>query len=366
MRRRTPLSRSHPEIAQCWCYEKNCGFGPEDFSFGSNVKAWWYCVFDKQHVFQQIINARVDNQPNSPHGCPYCASKKVSATNSLQFCAPAVAAQWHPSKNGKLRPDDVIAQSDQHAWWLCPACNLSWQAQIHSRVGDATGCPYCASKKVASFNSLRKLFPKVASEWHWGKNKRLKPDLITASSNKVVWWRCKQFPEHEWQAKVLNRTANGSGCPFCAGKKVSRTNSLLARFPELAREWHPVKNGELKPQDVTGKSKKIVWWRCPKDSRHEWEKDVCARSSRGQGCPFCAGQRVNETNSLKALFPELAKEWHPERNGSLTPADVTAGTGKKAWWRCSKDRNHEWEASIWYRSSSGSGCPFCRPWRGRP
>jgi hypothetical protein len=128
MRRRIPLSRRHPEIAQFWCYEKNCGFGPEDFSYGSTVKAWWYCVFDKQHLFQQAIQTRVRIELEATeygHGCPYCASKKVSASNSLQTCAPQVAAQWHPSKNGALRPINVIAQSEQKAWWLCPHCKLS-------------------------------------------------------------------------------------------------------------------------------------------------------------------------------------------------------------------------------------------------
>jgi len=38
--------------------------------------------------------------------------------------------------------------------------------------------------------------------------------------------------------------------------------------------------------------------------------------------------------SLAILNPELAKEWHPTKNGSLTLYDATLGSGQKVWWKC--------------------------------
>ena len=38
----------------------------------------------------------------------------------------------------------------------------------------------------------------------------------------------------------------------------------------LVEEWHPTKNGELKPSEVTFGSNKKVWWKCPKGDDHEW------------------------------------------------------------------------------------------------
>ena len=40
--------------------------------------------------------------------------------------------------------------------------------------------------------------------------------------------------------------------------------SLSETHPELAKQWHPTKNGELTPNDVTPGSSKIVWWKCDK------------------------------------------------------------------------------------------------------
>jgi hypothetical protein len=31
-------------------------------------------------------------------------------------------------------------------------------------------------------------------------------------------------------------------------------------------------------------------------------------------------------------IPHLVKEWHPTKNGDLTPDDFTHGSNKKVWW----------------------------------
>ena len=54
----------------------------------------------------------------------------------------------------------------------------------------------------------------------------------------------------------------------------------------------------------------------------------------------------------------MIDEWHPTKNGKLTPSDVTQWTRKKVWWRCSKNKEHEWEASVGSRTG-GHGCPHC-------
>jgi hypothetical protein len=64
--------------------------------------------------------------------------------------------------------------------------------------------------------------------------------------------------------------------------------------------------------------------------------------------------------SLAALAPELAAQWHPNKNGKLTPADIDAQTDKFYWWRCDAGPDHEWEARPDKRVGRGSGnCPYC-------
>lgn len=142
-------------------------------------------------------------------------------------------------------------------------------------------------------------------------------------------------------------------------KHIKGENDLGTVRPDLAAEWHPHKNGDLTPGDVTLGSSKKVWWQCSEG--HEWEAKIAYRS-RGMGCPYCAGKTVLPGyTDLATVNPQLAAEWHPHKNGDLMPTDVTPGSGRRVWWRCSVC-GHEWEAKIAYRNS-GTGCPARRKHR---
>ncbi|OLN24302.1 zinc-ribbon domain-containing protein [Desulfosporosinus metallidurans] len=41
-------------------------------------------------------------------------------------------------------------------------------------------------------------------------------------------------------------------------------NDLATTKPEIVQEWHPTKNGNLKPSDVVAGSERKVWWKCKK------------------------------------------------------------------------------------------------------
>lgn len=64
----------------------------------------------------------------------------------------------------------------------------------------------------------------------------------------------------------------------------------------------------------------------------------------------------SKANSLMVSNPVLAKQWHPHKNGSLTPDKVLPGSTKKVWWIC--DEGHEWLAEINSRNR-GRKCPIC-------
>ena len=67
---------------------------------------------------------------------------------------------------------------------------------------------------------------------------------------------------------------------------------------------------------------------------------------------------VKRADTLGREYPELAKQWHPTKNNSLTPHDISYGSGLRVWWQCSN--NHEWAAVINSRRQ-GSGCLLCWP-----
>ena len=124
----------------------------------------------------------------------------------------------------------------------------------------------------------------------------------------------------------------------------------------LMAEWNWEKNNELgfDPNKLTCGSDKKPWWKCEKG--HEWQATISSRNS-GCKCPYCAGLLVIKgENDLQTLNPSLAEEWNCEKNGDLTPANVSPYSHKKIWWKC--QNGHEWQARIGNRNR-GNGCPEC-------
>lgn len=304
--------------------------------------------------------------------------------NSLAEKYPLIAAEWNYEKNGILLPDMFSYGAQEKVWWKCSAGH-EYQAVIGSRTNMRSGCPFCAGRALLTgFNDLATLKPELAVEWDYQKNQGLKnrkgidvstPDRVKAYSKQKVWWVCSKG--HSWNTDISNRS-HGSGCPYCANKKIWKSNnsnkvriqhqielgnSLENTNPELAKEWNYEKNKTLTPSDVTKMSGQKVWWKCLKG--HEWEASINNRS-RGNKCPFCTGKSVlTGFNDLATLNPNLASEWNYERNKGLVdkrgrdvsvPEKVTVNSQQKVWWKCSE--GHEWLSTVANRNL-GNGCKQC-------
>jgi DNA-directed RNA polymerase subunit RPC12/RpoP len=270
--------------------------------------------------------------------------------NDLASQRPELLESWNDLKNLPLTPETVSVGSSRLAWWTC-SLGHEWNAIIGNRA-KGVGCPVCSGKKVLhGFNDLETLKPSLAKEWHPSKNLDLKPSAIVAASNFAVWWMCSLG--HEW--KISPNGRRGRGCPVCGNKKVQTgVNDLLTSNPELASQFHPQRNGTLSAENLVSGSNKRVWWICKKG--HEWQNTVKNRN-RGQGCPFCSGRNaIKGKNDLQTLSPTLAKEWVTERNLPLKLSEISGKSGKRVWWRCSK--NHEFQAIVQDRFN-GNGCPYC-------
>lgn len=338
------LEREDFALLAQWDKEKNTGLHPKDICFDSRRMVWWKCFFGHQCKATVASHRKL--------GCPYCAGKK---TDSLAQKHPELVRQWHPTKNIGLTPYDVSPGTHKKVWWRCVKGH-EWQAQVNARV-NGTGCPYCSNRRIkVGENDLATTHPELAAQWHQKRNGKKTPQSVVSGNHAKVWWKCEKG--HEWQATILSRTTTGNGCPVCTGKLViAGQNDLASRFPQIAAQWHPTKNGDITPESVTAFSNLKVWWLCEKG--HAYESVIAHRSQSGSGCPFCANRRVLAGfNDLATVESEVAAQWHSELNGTLTPQMVTAGSGKKVWWQCSE--GHVWQAAIYSRTGPQKhGCPVC-------
>jgi hypothetical protein len=342
-----------PEIAAELHPFKNGDFDPSKFRSHSNKVMWWKCK--NNHEWQERIHNRVKRKS----GCKEC--DKIN--NSIARSYPEISKEWHPTKNAPFTPEDYTASSKKRVWWQCDSGH-EWQVRICTRTFSKYRCPECSKVKAIAFSlpSLAIHSPDLAKQWHPTKNNDLDPSCITAGSSKKVWWLCPANPSHEWEASINNRR-KGRGCPYCAKTILNPQDSLLKRFPKIAKQWHPTKNGQCGPSDISYGSQRRVWWQCTENPQHEWQSTVAARTQKGRSnkadCPTCSKSRFAETNSLLAVHPEIAAEWHPTKNNDLTPGQVTRASGQKVWWKCLVNPDHEWNAQIKNRTVLRAGCPHC-------
>jgi hypothetical protein len=111
-------------------------------------------------------------------------------------------------------------------------------------------------------------------------------------------------------------------------RKPPKGKSLAEVNPELAKQWHSSKNGDLTPSDFFSKSGIKVWWKCQKGDDHVWESIIVNRT-KGRGCPMCSNYITVKSNCLATTHPQLATQWHPSKNNTLSPEILHMGLIKK-------------------------------------
>ncbi len=200
-------------------------------------------------------------------------------------------------------------------------------------------------------DNLSELFPDISKMWDESRNYGLLPINFKAHSNHKAWFICDEG--HPSLVQINSKT-KGHGCKVCKGQVVTEEYNLELLFPEKANEWNYELNNET-PDTYLPFSNRVVFWDCPK-CKSTYDKMINERTGGGEGCPYCAGKRVNETNCLSTTHPQLVVEWDYIKNGDLTPNDVSKGLHDKVWWIC--ERNHSYQKAV-YSRVGGGGCPTC-------
>ena len=290
------LSTVYPEIAAQWSPTKNGSDTPDMYTYGSGHKAYWICP-----VCHQEWKAAINNRTTNHRGCPYCSHEKpIKGVNDLPTLRPDLMQDWDYEKNKGLDPTDFMLHSNRKVWWKCAKCGYEFRAPVNNRTHSNTqgnGCKQCAGQiLIPGKNDLETLFPDVAAEWDYKKNGDIKPSQIFSKTDKGYFWKCRRG--HTWKASPNSRT-NGRGCPYCSGKYVwIGFNDLATTHPEIAVEWHPTKNGDLLPTQVSRCYSKKVWFLCPV-CQNAYESYL-GNKMKGYGkCPYCASRKTRARKVLQ-------------------------------------------------------------------
>ena len=397
------LKVKFPDLVKEWHPTKNDSLKPENLLPGSHKKIWWLCKFG--HEWEAIVYNRTGRQSQCPKCSNhisrpalyiYCELKKIFKNVYLEHRIGNLTVDiyvedinlvieydgyhYHKSrlKSDKIKKDKILKNNISLInVRVSPLEKIyrndivfEYEANPTFKMIDVilnkiiNQKKFCDEKQKSIidkyldigklqntrlYNKMLKSLPgpviekslffknkKISKEWHPTKNGKLTPKDFYSGSDFEAWWICKKG--HEWKAKIDKRN-KGRGCPYCSGKKIGYGNDFKSLYPKISKEWHPTKNGSLKPENVRHGSDKKVWWLCK--FGHEWETPINRRSLQKSNCPYCSGHKVSEKNRLSTLYPEIAKEWHPTRNGSLLHSEVSISSNKKIWWMCQNGQELE-------------------------
>lgn len=401
------IESKYPKLIVEWDYEKNnaSGLYPDRLTDGIQIKAWWEC--EKGHSYQASPYYRIKKQG----GCPYCSHQKLlKGFNDLETLYPEVLNEWDYEKND-FPPNEIMAHTLKKVWWICKSGH-SYLMNTASRT-RGRGCPICAMATHTSFPEqaiyfyIKKVFPDALNAYRQFKQEldiyipsietaieydgyrahksKLQKDLSKSELCKrnniqLIRLREDNLPrlDDEYSTIILLKQSSIEELDQAIHKlfdvlKVSvdinvardeidikerydnfkKDRSLQDTDPALAKQWHPVLNGNITPENVYAKTGHKYWWKCEKG--HEWQASPAKRVSNNRGCPFCTNQSVLKGyNDLATLFPKLAKQWSP--NNALSPDEVVGMSSKAYLWI--GDCGHEWKAALSSRRK-GVGCPYC-------
>ncbi|MDA8550826.1 zinc-ribbon domain-containing protein [Candidatus Poseidoniales archaeon] len=347
----------YPELVEEFHLVKNEPFTPDNLPSGTGRKLHWICR-TCSHEWRAVGAARANGG-----GCGVCIRGNFHSDgrNSMRNTHPHLAEEFHPTKNGKMTPDNIIAGVHKKLHWICNTCSNEWVSTGANRRHGGNGCSSCNLGRLHSDgrNSMRNTHPHLAEEFHPTKNADLTPDNLVAGTARKLHWICRTC-SHEWENFGYGR-AGGEGCAFCNAFALHSDgrNSMANTHPELVIELHPIKNGDFDPNKVVAGTHNRLHWMC-RTCSNEWVSSGNERTHQGSGCSSCNLGRLHSDgrNSMRNTHPHLAEEFHPTKNGDLTPDNLVAGTNKSLHWICSTC-SHEWETTGNSRGFGGSGCGVC-------
>lgn len=418
---KTDLSTKHPELLAEWDYEKNnaSNIFPESISPFSKVKVWWKC--SKGHPWQATPNARAGKYKQGCPVCSN--HQVIVGVNDLATTNPEIAKEWNYEKNTILgfNPNNIVIGSNRTVWWKCRKGH-EWKSIVANRLKTGcpvcskemrTSFPEQAvyfymnsffsdcingDKTIISPLELDVYIPSLNTAieydgrtWHSGKDAAIRDNhknTVCAERGirlfrireigcektdpiigvKEYWYK---YGDLEALEKIISNIAKDICGLSCNVNIKQDRNSILSLFvsrdkersivsvkPELLNEWDYDKN-QISPESISAGSQIKVWWKC--SLGHSWEANVSNRV-KGRNCPYCTNRIILiGFNDLATTNHNLLAEWDYEKNNELgiDPNNVTRGSSKKVWWKCS--RGHSWNAVISSRTNSkaGVGCPYC-------
>lgn len=330
-----------------WDWDENnkCGLDPSKLTRGSGKEANWVC--SNGHKWKASIYHRASRGQN----CPYCSNQRIlPGYNDLQSQRPDLMDEWDFETN-TIDPAAVALRSNKIASWICPKGHR-YKKAIYKRV-SGEGCAVCSHARRTSFPEqcfffyVKKFYPDAINSYKGIFENRMELDIFIPSINTGI-----EYDGIYWHGKpALEREVKKYS--VCKEKQIRLFRIKEGSFDGFSenadRTWYIPKkcDDQLLSFYITDFLKHLTFF----------SPDLPEVNVARDRAEILEYKTLKLEESLKFLKPEIAEEWHPTKNGKLTPDLFTPGSSESVWWLCPKCGN-EWHATIANRTA-GHGCDNC-------
>ena len=222
----------YPDLAKNWDVESNGRLTPYMLPPGSNHSAFFVCERCGERWSAAISTVTKWKRTL----CKKCSmgdnglkttKRIVEEKGSLGEYSEELSKQWDYDANGILTPFDIPKGYSRRVYWKCPVCGYKWKQAPSARIhaDRISGCPHCSGRVAMSgVDDLATLYPDIAKEWDYVKNKNALPSQIKPGSSGSRYWICSKHGQ-EFKTSPYNRI-NGAGCPKCKQEKIVEKNGF--------------------------------------------------------------------------------------------------------------------------------------------
>ena len=281
------LLTTHPKIAAEWDYDKN-EKTPDQITYGNGKKVWWKCP--NGHSYQATTNHRTSKMGTN---CPICFKGRQTSFAEQAFyfyikkVYPDAINSYRDIFNNGMELDIYIPsirlgiEYDGEAWHkesnferelkkfqICQEHNIKLIRLKEKRYDN----DYLTANTVFHIDEMYKpenLYKAILY-------------IISEISPETNIWTRKRFDK--WYTSLdINISKDENEIRNYMTELSS--DSLIDKYPELAKEWNIEKNSGLTPKMFKPGSDKKIWWTCSK-CHSDFEASIYHRV-KGSGCPKC-------------------------------------------------------------------------------
>lgn len=342
-----------------WDWETNNlnGFNPSTITCGSAKRISWKCP-----ACHMTYIARIPDRIKKNSGCPYCAGKRpVPGVNDLEtWCHENgrvdLLEEWKPELNSGQRPSDFLYASNKKIIWECHRCQNQWPQQIDQRTLRNFGCKKCRIVGTSFPEQfLYLLLDAVIGNAKNGYKKfGFEIDIFLEALNIAIEY------DGEYYHKAYNREVfdkqkqlkcQNRGIRFLRIKGHRKSGEKI-QLNENTISWQYSRE---KNRLIQLAESVITWINVAENSCYTISSINNINDIYQQALKLTYG--VCPEKSLAQRFPHIATEWDYEKNGAVSPLNVSSGSHDLYSWIC-KTCGHTWNAKVNDRTN-GHGCYVC-------